>query len=58
MEKEYRGTPVSSNIKLHNKIGNIETNPILISKRLFENADEFFFTARIILQSKRYKERM
>lgn len=52
MEKEYRGTPVSSNIKLHNKIGNIETNPILISKRLFENADEFFFTARIILQSK------
>lgn len=52
MEKTYASIPISSNIKLHNEIENIETNPILISKQLFENADEFFFTARIVLQSK------
>lgn len=52
MKKKYSGIPFSSNIQLHNEIGNIETNPISISERMFENGNEFFFTACIILQSK------
>lgn len=44
------GTPFSSSTKLHDKIGNKKEDPLLISKSLFENAEDYFLASRIIFE--------
>ena len=43
------GTPFSSSTELHDKIGNKKEDHFLISKSLFENAEEYFSASQIIL---------
>lgn len=48
--KSSIGTPFSSSTKLHDKIGNKKEDHFLISKSLFENAEDYFSASRIILE--------
>lgn len=51
--KSSIGTPFSSSMKLHDKIGNRKKDPVLISKSLFENAEDYYLASRIIFEHNR-----
>lgn len=50
MEKNFDGIPFSNSVKLHDEIGNLQEDPISISKSLFENADGYFKASSIIMR--------
>ena len=50
MDKNFDGIPFSNSVKLHDEIGNLQEDPISISKSLFENADGYFKASKIIMR--------
>lgn len=50
VDKNFDGIPLSNSVKLHDEIGNLQENPLSISKSLFENADGYFKASKIIMR--------
>lgn len=50
MENRKTGVPFSNCVELHDQIGNIKEDHILIADSLFKNAEEFFFASQVILK--------
>jgi len=48
--KNFIGTPFSSCMKLHDEIGNLKEDHLLISDSLFDNAEDYFSASQIIVR--------